>query len=141
MITTFVFSADADAKVHLDFYTTPGNYIKSVDNYLSWCIFYHNLFSFYAHALHKEYCMFNEALKHTGADLQYEDINEGNNLMNLVGKCTLSAVITFANHFSQSNLSRIFHIGSTYMAFGALFLTLTHSLSHQTLARILQLKH
>jgi len=51
MIATFVFSANADAKVHLDFSTTPRNYMKSVDNYLAWCVLDHNSFLFYAHAL------------------------------------------------------------------------------------------
>jgi hypothetical protein len=39
MIAMFVFSADADANVRLDFSTASGNYTKSVDNYLSWCVF------------------------------------------------------------------------------------------------------
>jgi hypothetical protein len=91
--------------------------------------------------LRKEYRTFNEALGQTGAGLRYEDINDGSNLMNLVGKCALSAAIAFANCSSQSNLSKTFHIGSTYMAFGALFLTSTLSLSCRNQARILQLKH
>jgi hypothetical protein len=39
MIATFIFSADADAKVHLDLSTAPGNYMKFVDNYLLQCAF------------------------------------------------------------------------------------------------------
>jgi hypothetical protein len=91
--------------------------------------------------LHKEYRTFNEALGQTGAGLRYEDINDGSNLMNLVGKYVLSAVITFANCSSQSNLSKTFCIGSAYMAFGTLFLTSTLSLSRRNQARISQPKH
>ena len=35
MIVTFVFSADVDAIVRADFTVNPGNYTKSVDNYLA----------------------------------------------------------------------------------------------------------
>jgi hypothetical protein len=35
MITTFVFSADVDAIVRANFAVNPGNYTKSVDNYLA----------------------------------------------------------------------------------------------------------
>jgi hypothetical protein len=34
LITTFVFSVDADKEVHEDFAANPVNYMKSVDNYL-----------------------------------------------------------------------------------------------------------
>jgi hypothetical protein len=40
--------------------------------------------------LRKEYRTFNEALGQTGAGLRYDEIDEGSNLMNLVGKYTLS---------------------------------------------------
>ena len=50
MITTFVFSADADSKTCLDFSSNAGNYTKSVDNYLVQYVFDHNLFLFYTHA-------------------------------------------------------------------------------------------
>ena len=36
LIATFVFSVDADKDVREDFAANPGNYTKSVDNYLGW---------------------------------------------------------------------------------------------------------
>jgi len=92
----------------------------------------------------KEYRTFNKVFGQMGAGLQYDNIDEGSTLVNLVGKYTLfwpSTVITFTNHSSQRNLSRTFHIGSTYMVFGALFPISTLSLSHWNLARISQLRH
>ena len=36
LIAMFVFSVDADKEIQEDFAANPGNYMKSVDNYLGW---------------------------------------------------------------------------------------------------------
>jgi hypothetical protein len=87
-IAAFIFSVDSDPIVRADFRSNPTNYTKSVDNYiirygLYLCIFT-CLWSYYR--LRKDYRSFNEKLGQTGASLRYEDLKEGSDLKNQVGK-------------------------------------------------------
>jgi hypothetical protein len=88
LITMFVFSVDADKDIWEDFAVNPGNYAKSVDNYLGqWAfhLLHSSSCSSASSRLWKEYCIFNEKLGQTGAGLQFEDVEERSNLMNLIG--------------------------------------------------------
>ncbi|KAF8235111.1 hypothetical protein L208DRAFT_1169058, partial [Tricholoma matsutake] len=69
-IATHVFSADGNKVVWDDFAANPGNYTKSVDNYIG--------------QLWKEYRILNENMGQTGAGLQFEDVEEGSNMWNLI---------------------------------------------------------
>ena len=99
MIATFVFSVDNNPNVCMDFCSNPVNYMKSIDNYIIWWVFH--LYPCYVwwhflYRLQKEYRFFNEKLEQTGAGLQYEDLEEGSNLQNLVGEYDMS--FTFCHH-------------------------------------------
>ncbi|KAF8225522.1 hypothetical protein L208DRAFT_1505184, partial [Tricholoma matsutake] len=61
----FVFSVDANKEVQEDFAANPGNYTKSVNNYLGW--------------LQKEYHIFNEKLGKTGAVCLFFAVTHANN--------------------------------------------------------------
>ena len=71
-IATHVFSADADKVVRDDFAANPGNYTKSVDNYIGQYGFQLSSFSSNlsgSSRLQKEYRIFNKKLGQTGAGL------------------------------------------------------------------------
>jgi hypothetical protein len=89
MIATYVFSTDDDPTIREDFRSNPGNYTKSVDNYIIRLVFFFLYFFIclcFFYRLRKEYRSFNEQLGQTGAGLRPEDITEGTPLHNLVGK-------------------------------------------------------
>jgi hypothetical protein len=106
LIAIYVFSADADKVVREDFAANAGNYMKSVDNYLGRYDF--RLLSFSSSSsdssrLRKEYHIFNEKLGETGTGLRFEDVEEGSNLWNLIGKFAFSLLYPKQTFFPQNN--------------------------------------
>ena len=84
-----VFSAESDKVVQDDFAANPGNYMKTVDNYIGW---YGSQLSSFSSGLsgssrlQKEYHILNEKLGQMGTGLQFKDVEERSNMWNLIGK-------------------------------------------------------
>lgn len=105
-IATYVFSADGDKVVRDDFAANPGNYTKSVDNYIGRYGFWLSSFSSGlsgSSRLRKEYRIFNEKLGQTGAGLRFEDVEEGSNMWNLIGKFAFPSLYPKRTFLSQNN--------------------------------------
>ena len=101
-----VFSADSDKVVWDDFAANPGNYTKTVDNYIGQYSFQLSSFSSGlsdSSRLQKEYCIFNEKLGQMGAGLRFEDVEEGSNMWNLIGKFPFSSLYPQQTFSSQNN--------------------------------------